>query len=464
MRRYVVWACMLLMSVGLSSLAAAGPSSASTVGLSVSCSNSTLHTCTAKGAGFTPGKAVLVSSYAGSTALGSITVTASASNPPPCDTTGRVICRTAPVIGGAFTTALPLDTALACDATAAGTVTARDETNGATVSQPVTWTGPCATPTTTTLTLPSVVDTAWTAVVNPVNPVRVTVTAGSAAVTVGTVTITVNGATVCSYTAADLDGCTLANLPAGTDTVVASYSGTPAPPYDASSASATLTVLAVQSPVPTTTPNWSGYVATDDTYTAVSGSWTVPKVNCGVVGSATSSTWVGLDGFGGGPVEQIGTGSNCILGSGTYFAWWEMYPDSPHKITCLAPTTNCWPVSYGDVMDASVRSTGQPGQYTLTLSDSDQGWTFTTTQSISGATGASAEWITEQPDVFGVQLANFDHVIFNQCEATGSNGSSTPIWDHPNYAIEMVNGTTAKAMVSPLSNDGTTFTDTFRSH
>jgi Peptidase A4 family len=461
MRRYVLWACMLVMSAGLGLLAAAGPSSAATAGLSVSCSSSTLHTCTAKGAGFTPSTAVLVSSYAGPAALGSVTVTASASHPPPCDTSGKVICRRAPVIGGAFTTALPLDTALACDATAAGTVTATDEPDGVTVSEPVTWTGPCATPTTTALTLPPVVDTAWTA---PVNPARVTVTADSAAVTAGTVTITVNGATFCSYTAGDWDGCTLAGLPAGTDTVVASYSGTSAPPYDASSASATLTVLAAQSPVPATSPNWSGYVATGDTYTAVSGSWTVPKVNCGVIGTATSATWVGLDGFGGGPVEQIGTDSNCILGSGQYLAWWEMYPGGPHKLTCILPFTSCYPVSHGDVMDASVKSTGKPGQYTLTLTDTDQGWTFTTTRSVSGAAGASAEWITEQPDADGIQLANFDHVIFNQAMATGSNGFPAPVWDHPNWAVEMVHGTRAKATVSPLTDDGTTFTDTFRSH
>src|SRR5580692_4075887 len=41
--------------------------------------------------------------------------------------------------------------------------------------------------------------------------------------------------------------------------------------------------------------NWSGYVATDGTYTSVSGSWTVPTVT-NASGDVADATWVGIGG------------------------------------------------------------------------------------------------------------------------------------------------------------------------
>lgn len=191
--------------------------------------------------------------------------------------------------GGAFTATLPVDYGLMCDTTAAGTMEYTDVASGVTVSKPVTWTGPCVTPTTTTLSIPSTVDTGWSAS-NPAS-----VTAGSTAVTSGTVTIAVNGASVCSYTAGTSSGCTLANLPAGTDQVQASYSGSTIPPYDPSSTSATVTVLQAQPTGNATSPNWAGYVATGGPCTGASASWTVPAATCGNAVATTSATWVGIE-------------------------------------------------------------------------------------------------------------------------------------------------------------------------
>jgi hypothetical protein len=61
-------------------------------------------------------------------------------------------------------------------------------------------------------------------------------------------------------------------------------------------------------------------------------------------------------------------------------------------------------------------------------------------------------------------LTNFGIVTFNQCNATGSDGVATPIWDHPNVAVNMASGSTLKATVSPLSDDGTSFTAQTFSH
>ena len=66
----------------------------------------------------------------------------------------------------------------------------------------------------------------------------------------------------------------------------------------------------------------------------------------------------------------------------------------------------------------------------------------------------------EQPSDGGLPLSNFGSVTFTQANATGSNGSATPIWDHPDLAVDMTTST-HKATVSPPSNDGTQFTITW---
>jgi len=421
------------------------------------------NSCTATGTGFTPSGQVLEQASTGSGTFSSSYLTASAPTVV-CSRGGlKPICIHVP--GGEFTAPLPADYGLACDATAAGRVSYSDVRSRAVVTKQITWVGPCPQLTTTTLSIPSTVDTGWTSSVNPA-----TVTAGFAWVTSGTITITVNGTTFCSYRAGTGTGCPVANLPVGIDHVQAVYSGSAEPRYEPSSASVTVTVLSVHSPMPATSGNWAGYAATGDTFTAVSASWIVPTANCGTLFSSgsqaesSSATWVGLDGDNQstGP-EQIGTDSDCGLFSvlpytGEYHAWWEMAPALPHFIGIPGISDRVFP---GDVMSASVTSTGVPGQYTMTLEDQTQGWTYTTTQTNIAATGASAECIEEQPAVGGLPLTNFGSVTFSQCKATGSDGTALPIWDHPNTALTMASASMAKATVSPLSDDGTRFTVTF---
>jgi hypothetical protein len=294
-------------------------------------------------------------------------------------------------------------------------------------------------------------------------------------VTAGTITITANGNFVCSYSAGAQAGCSSNSLPAGTDQVQASYSGSAASIYDASSAAATVTVLQVHPPMQQQSTNWAGYAATGETFTRVSATWTVPKANCGSVfgpgggdSLSNSATWIGIDGDGTAPVEQIGTYSECVpVTTGNYQAWWEMYPGPTHYIGL---GTNNYPVSPGDVMRATVAATGVPGQYTLTIANESENWPsgpYTTTQTNAAAPGGSAECIEEQPSLdFGLppmNLTNFGSVTFNQCMVTGSNGIDTPIADHPNAALTMTDasGATTKATVSPLSNDGKDFTVTW---
>ena len=460
--RWRATAAVVLLAVGATWLAVgplASPAlAASSPQVTITCSAA--NHCTAAGTGFTPSGQVLEQGSTGSGVFSSSDLVASAPTVA-CSTGGvKPHCWTIP--GGDFTAPLPADYGLACDATAAGTVSYTDVRSRAVVTKQITWLGPCPQPTTTTLSIPSTTDTGASL------GYVAQVTAGSTYVTSGTITIAANGTTLCSYAPGTGGGCTQAHLPAGTDQVQATYSGSARPRYDPSSASETVTVLPVHTPMTAISGNWAGYVATGDTFTAVSATWTVPTANCSTPEFSASATWVGLDGFGNKQVEQIGTDSNCGFGLLTgevaeYHAWWEMAPAGPTIIGNLGVTADDDPVYPGDVMSASVMATGTPGMYTLTIEDLSEvpTWTYTTTQSNPAAAGASAEWIEEQP-TGGLPLTNFGSVTFTQCLATGSDGIATPIWDHPNTALTMADGSTTKATVSPLSEDGTQFTVFFQ--
>ncbi|HTW10640.1 MAG TPA: G1 family glutamic endopeptidase [Acidimicrobiales bacterium] len=322
----------------------------------------------------------------------------------------------------------------------------------------------CLTATSTNLAIPSVVTTAWTSV----NPA--TVSTGTKLVSSGSISITVNGALYCTYPAGATTGCPLA-LPAGDDKVVATYSGGTLPPaqlappwYAPSSTQATVTVTDPTNS--TSSSSWAGYVVTGETYDYVYGSWTVPKAACGNFPTgdlaSSSSTWVGIDGWNENTVEQIGTDSNCATWTGVYWAWFEMYPNLPEVIS--NPLNNTDQISPGDVMDASVQYTGNPGWYRLYIQDVTKNWSFATTQYISGATGGTAEWVTEQPADGGLPLTDFGSVTFTGCYADGSNAAAygDPIWQHANTAVEMEANGTEKASVSALSANGSQFTVTWR--
>jgi hypothetical protein len=165
------------LAVPLAVAAQASPALAASPQVTITCAGT--NNCTASGTGFTPSGQVNAQAYAGNTVFSSSDLTASAPTRQ-CVTNplGKPVCFE--VGGGAFTAALPVDYGLVCDVTAAGTMQYTDVSSGVTVSEPVRWTGPCVTPTTTTLSIPSTVDTGWSAI----NPARVN--AGSTAVASGT--------------------------------------------------------------------------------------------------------------------------------------------------------------------------------------------------------------------------------------------------------------------------------------
>jgi hypothetical protein len=189
-----------------------------------------------------------------------------------------------------------------------------------------------------------------------------------------------------------------------------------------------------------TSTNWSGYAVTGGRYTQVSSSWKVPSVTCS--GTAYSSFWVGLDGDTSGTVEQTGTDSDCSGSTPQYYAWYEMYPKFPSNYSN--------PVRAGDSMSASVTTNGS-GSFTLTITDSTQGWTRTTTARLKSAKLASAEVIAEAPSSSGgvLPLANFGTVSFSSAKANGALLTSSTSGIDP---ITMASGTTVKAQPGNINS------------
>ena len=207
-----------------------------------------------------------------------------------------------------------------------------------------------------------------------------------------------------------------------------------------------------------TSSNWSGYSATGETFTAVTGTWTVPTVSCSS-SSTYSSQWVGIDGDGSGTVEQDGTETDCVGGVATYNAWYEMYGDRSVSGGNEVPLSSVtYPVLPGDVMTASVTVSGS--SWTLGLHDASQGWTSSTNIVWSGPAKASAEWIVERPTVNGSisSLANFGSVTFTGSTADG-NGQTGGISTFSTSAYDMVSGSTVLAHPGPLNSSGDGFTD-----
>jgi hypothetical protein len=169
----------------------------------------------------------------------------------------------------------------------------------------------------------------------------------------------------------------------------------------------------------TTSTNWSGYVVTGGTgaFNSVSSSWTEPSASCSG-GTQYAAFWVGLDGYNSSSVEQTGTDSDCSGGSPDYYGWYEMYPADPVYFTN--------PVSPGDSMSAAVTVSGT--SYTLTLTDSTQGWTQTENETGSFS-NSSAEVITEAPSSESgpLPLADFGTINYSASSANGTSlGSQNP--------------------------------------
>jgi len=204
--------------------------------------------------------------------------------------------------------------------------------------------------------------------------------------------------------------CLLVLALLGTMTTAPALAASVPPPHSAAPASQASALFFAKGNLHSS--NWAGYAATGVPYTHVTGSWRQPTVQCNADGDAFASFWVGLGGFRARAIQQIGTGTGCVNGQAIAYSWYQLLPNPPVTLDRTR-----YPLAPGDVVTAAVSTPDNGARFSLTL-HSSRGWTFTTTQSVTGARLVSAECIAEAPSYGGIlALADFGSVAFTQCTA-----------------------------------------------
>jgi Peptidase A4 family len=190
--------------------------------------------------------------------------------------------------------------------------------------------------------------------------------------------------------------------------------------------------------------NWSGYIvqsSNGQNFSKVSGSWTQPSVSSSTPGY--SAFWVGLGGANqrSQSLEQVGTAADTVNGQTTYYAWYELVPDSEMKLNLA--------IHPGDQMSGSVTVNGT--NVTVSLSNETTGQSIAKTLTMSDPDTSSAEWIAEAPsaqsqsgDLQALPLANFGQVTFTNTSATA--GGHTGSISDPNWTVQQVDMQPSGAM------------------
>jgi hypothetical protein len=194
-------------------------------------------------------------------------------------------------------------------------------------------------------------------------------------------------------------------------------------------------------------PNWSGYMISGfETFTGVTGQWTVPTVDS--VTHGRSSTWVGIGGFKPSTtLIQAGTEQDYSptyepTEGATYYAWYEILPAKQVDLRQIVNSSHqpLYPVSPGDVMQVSITpspgtavTAGQTGnKWFVKIVDVTKKWTYTATETYASDL-SSAEWIeeaTKDTSILGSSnlMANYQQVEFNFFDQVATaNGALQPV-------------------------------------
>lgn len=199
-----------------------------------------------------------------------------------------------------------------------------------------------------------------------------------------------------------------------------------------------------------TSTNWAGYVALSGSYTAVTGSWTVPAVTGNGTTDTAEASWIGIGGVTANDLIQTGT-LNIVSADGSVDteAFYELLPDAALVIPSVA-------VSAGDNMSAIITET-TVGSWQITITDNTNGQKFTTSVTYASS-HSSAEWIEEDPsygDGSQVPYATFSSVSFAAGTATRS-GTAGTIAANSGQPITMVSNATGQPIAVPsvLTSNG----------
>jgi hypothetical protein len=189
--------------------------------------------------------------------------------------------------------------------------------------------------------------------------------------------------------------------------------------------------LGYGSAVKRTSIAWAGYADVPPSageIQEVTAEWTVPVVTCSPSFNTGQVSWVGIDGWGNGNVEQAGTASDCFSGTPTYFSWWEFFPYN--GITLQASVNGGDLVAANVLYNPSICYGSACGVYTLVFQDFANGvsWVITGNPSVCDSSGcengpdATVECISEAPQVSStaptqVPLSKYGTTGFSACAA-----------------------------------------------
>jgi hypothetical protein len=207
--------------------------------------------------------------------------------------------------------------------------------------------------------------------------------------------------------------------------------------------------------VGSTSRNWSGYVASGGTFTAVSGTWTIPTVAASTGTSPRAdATWVGIGGATTTDLVQAGTQATVDNGVVQYSAWVETLPQASRNVSLA--------VNAGDTVTVSLAQQ-TAGVWNITIRNATSGGVYTGTVTYASST-SSAEWIEEAPTAGKggvVLLDRFGTVQFTNASAVKDGQTVTPAAAGA-LAVTMVNNKTGVTLATPsaLGADGASFTVT----
>ena len=218
--------------------------------------------------------------------------------------------------------------------------------------------------------------------------------------------------------------------------------------------------------------SWCGYVAATNianqvnyTVSKVSGSWVIPNILASPV-DTYCSLWVGIDGFGGPTVQQIGTEHNFFRGQQMHYAWFEMFPEPANQIMGF-------PVEVGDQITASVTYIPLGSVLPLTsdlyimriTNDTKRMYSVIPLITYTNMQRSCAEWVVEAPWLGNtLPLSNFGFATMYNCTAVINNvagGINNPAWAYEQVTMATPEGA-VKAIASPLSPDGKGFSVSWR--
>ena len=169
---------------------------------------------------------------------------------------------------------------------------------------------------------------------------------------------------------------------------------------------------------------WAGYIVAGSGLRSVSATWVEPSSTVTGKRFRSASFWVGLGGWNGAGLSQVGSSADTQGGDQAAFyayPWYELYPKPP--------VTDLWArvavgraqmdIAPGDTLSASVVYLGG-GRFRLTLIDRNLGERFSTVQRRPDAAFSTAEIIVEGYWHGGRdELAAFRPVRFTSCRVNG---------------------------------------------